>query len=191
MLNGTTPIMLFNFFKLTPDQEASLSSIPIVSDIVSKVGLPPIPLYLDEQLTGLVISSQNKNIDIETSIDTLKNGDTPVVNQKAIGSVTTINLVAQRDSVGVQIISALADLILEKVTSKEYSITYLNGAVTIFNGLLHGYSINEGENDDLYQVQIQISRGGKGATVSPPKVDKIPGAVTLGGIMVPRQGMLP
>lgn len=182
MLNGIDPIILFNFFKvLTPDEVASISKIPIVSSVYDKIGLPPIPIYLSEKLTGLLIDSEDKSIDIETTVETLPNGTDPKVTQKGINSTVKINIVAVKESIGMTLLSALADLIFAKVTSREYSITYLHGAVTVFGGLLHSFSINQNAEDTKYNITIELSRSTVKTIqpVAPPFVNKLVGAVPL------------
>lgn len=181
MLNGIDPIIIFNFSKLTPDLQASVADIPIISSIVNKIGLPPIPVYLSEKLTGLYIDSEDKNIEIVTSTDTLTNGEEPVTNQKGLSSTVTINMVASRDSIGMTLIAALADLVFHKVTSKEYSITYLHGAITVFGGLLHSFGITQNADNDLYNIKLELSRSSVKTQekASIPVVSKITGAVPL------------
>jgi hypothetical protein len=182
MLNGIDPIIIFNFYKLDLAAQEAVAKIPIVSDIVNKIGLPVIPIYLSESLTGLYVDTEEKHIDIETSTDTLSNGDTPKVNQKGINSVVRVNLIASRDSVGVTLLAALADKVFEKVTSKEYSITYLNGAVTIFGGLLHSFQINQNSENDLYSVTLEITKGSAVKTQDKepiPVIKKVVGAIPL------------
>lgn len=174
MLNGLDPIILFNFYKASPTVLQSLSKIPLAADIVDTIGLPPIPVYLSEKLTGLYIDNEDKNIDIETVTETLTSGGAPVVHQKGLNSTVRIDLVASRNSLGVTLLSAMADLIFQKVTSKEYSITYLHGAITVFGGLLHSFSINQNTNNDLYNITIELSRSGI-QTQSPIKVPVVPG----------------
>jgi hypothetical protein len=181
MLNGIDPIIIFHFSKLSPETAASVASIPVISSIVNKIGLPPIPVYLSEKLTGLYIDSEDKNIDIETSSETLSNGEDPQINQKGINSTVTINIVASRDSIGLTLLSALADRIFQKVTSKEYSITYLHGAVTVFNGLLQSFAITQNSNNDLYNITLEIFRTTleTETAASIPVVPKVTGAVPL------------
>lgn len=181
MLNGIDPIIIFNFSKLTPDLQESVANIPVISSIVEKVGLPPIPIYLSERLTGLYIEAEDKNIDIETTTETLSNGEEPQVNQKGINSTIRVNLVASRNSIGMTLLAALADRVFEKVTSKEYSITYLHGAVTVFGGLLKSFSISQNSENDLYNISIELSRSTiktqEPATI--PTVEKVTGALPL------------
>lgn len=176
MLNGVDPIILFNFRKLLPSVQSVVSKIPIVADVVNVIDLPVIPLYLSESLTGLYIDSESKNIEIDTQIDGLTNGET-VINQWPIQSTVKIDMVAKKDSLGVSLLAALTDLIVPKVTSKEYSITYLHGAVTVFAGFLHGFSVTQQENTDLYNITLELIKPAKKNAI--PIVSKLTGAVPL------------
>ncbi len=190
MLNGIAPIFLFNFYKVNTavikaDLAAELSKVGIPipeSSTMALLPLPPIPLYLDEGLTGIYVESENKNIDIETAPETLVSGKDPIVNQKGINSIVTINLIASNNSIGMTLIAAMADLIFTKVTSREYSITYLHGAVTVFNGLLHSFSINQSADNTLYNVSIQLARSTLKTTPTPGivNVPNVTGNLPLG-----------
>lgn len=159
MLNGLDPIIIFSFFKKVPPPAPPASSglVPIVSQFVNRFALPPIPVYLSEQLTGIYIESETKNIDIDTSVESLANGDSPLFNQKAVAAITTIKMKASDQSLGLTLISAMADLILPKVSSQEYTISYLHGAVTVLNGLLHTFTIEETSDNNLFEVTIELS----------------------------------
>ena len=180
MLNGLAPIMLFQFFKAVPDPNAS--NIPVATDI-PKLPLPFIPLYLDEKLTGIYIQNETKQIDIETKIDTKADGSAPNVNQKGLGETVTIQFVADQGSIGIQLLAAMSSLILDKVTSREYSVTYLHRSMVLFNGLLHSVTLNPRENTTLFDVTVVLSRGkGTGTeepTAATPQVQRDPGALPL------------
>lgn len=160
MLNGLDPILIFSFFKLNPTAatEAEKTIMGLVSNTVSKFELPPIPFYLNHQ-SGLMIVSEDKNIDIATKAETLATGLPAEINQKGVGSVITINIEATKDSLGVTLLGALCELIFDKVTSKEYAITYIHGPITIFNGLLHSFSISSQSEDTKLNIKLEISRG--------------------------------
>lgn len=157
MLNGVDPIFLFNFYKSIPELEGLVMKIPLVPAIANRYGLPPIPVYLSERVSGVYIDAEAKNIDIETSVETLKDGEDPVVNQKGIQSITTITMEANKGSIGMTLLTALAERVFPKVTSKEYGITYLHGGVIVLNGLLHSFSVSQSANDSRFQIQIQLS----------------------------------
>lgn len=194
MLGGIDPIIIFQFSKLSDDLNKSISKIPVVSSIVTKIGLPPIPIYLSEKLTGLFIESEDKNIDIETSTDTLADGSDPDVKQKAIGSTVRINMIASKDSLGLTLLSAVADLIVPKVTSQEYSITYLHGATTVFGGLLHSFSVSQNTENDLIRVTLEISKSSTKTEKKegPPEVKPINEAANLeSGVTPPMSPLTP
>ncbi len=180
MLNGIAPIFLFNFSKLVKGTEGVISQIPILSDVRdSLIGFPPIPLYLSESLTGIYIDSEAKNVDAETSNETIRDASGIITNQKAVNSTITINMKANRNSLGITIMSAMMDLIYGKLTSKEYSITYLHGAVTIFGGLLHSFAINQNSDNDLYEITVTLIKNTNNTLPkSPiPVVLNVPGVI--------------
>lgn len=178
MLNGVDPIILFNFRMKPPAALASILSKIMTVDESTMVPLPIIPLYLSERLTGIYIDSESKNIDIETNTETLNSGGSPEYTQKGIGSSIRVEMVASKNSIGILLLSAMADLIFPKVTSKEYSITYLHGAVTVFSGLLHSFSITQNSNNDLYNITLELIKPAPGKSAV-PTVAKITGAVPL------------
>lgn len=181
MLNGIYPIVIFNFSKLTPSVQESIAKIPVVSSIVNKIGLPPIPIYLDEELTGLAIAHEEKSIEIQSTTETKTNGDTPDVNQKGLSSTVSVSLEANQESIGLTLFSALADQLFEKVTSKEYSVTYLSGATTVFNGLLGRFSISKVEGTTKFLINFEIIRNGLETQPKPqqPLIERLQGGVNL------------
>lgn len=181
MLNGVDPIILFNFKKLTPSLKESIAKIPLAADIVSAIDLPVIPIYLSEKLTGILISAESKSMEIDTSVDTLSDGDTPKLNQRGIQSTVKIDMVASRNSIGVSLFAAMADLIFPKVTSKEYSITYLHGAVTVFAGLLHSFSISQNAENDLYSISLELIKPSSTLKTSIEVSSKTTGNTPLSG----------
>lgn len=179
MLNGVDPIILFNFKLLSPSLQESIAKIPIVADVVAAIDLPVIPIYLSEKITGISIDSESKSMEIDTTVDTLSSGSTPTLNQRGIQNSVKIEMVASRDSIGVSLFSAMADLIFPKVTSKEYSITYLHGAVTVFAGLLHSFSISQNANNDLYTISLELIKPSALLKSPIPVVAKVTGLVPL------------
>ena len=182
MLNGVAPLLIFNFKKLVP--QLNLGSIPLLAEDGLSIPLIPLPLYLDEQLTGIIITSHNKNIDIRTDAETLPDGDKPKVEQKGLNSSITVQMKASSQSIGLNVMLALIDQIFEKVTSQEYSVSYINKAVTVFGGLLDSFSVNESDNSDEYQISLTISKVTGSSTVekvAPTVLPKLDNAAVLGG----------
>lgn len=163
MLNGIAPLLIFSF---TPDFAADLfkgiAGIPILGDVLP-TGIP-IPIYLDERLTGIYIESESKAIDIETVPQVRYDDKPPSVEQRGLNNVVTVNMLANRNSIMLSVLLAMNDMVFSRVVKKTYSVTYLNGATTVFNGLLHGFSTQQGSDDDLTRIVLQISK----ANLSPP-----------------------
>lgn len=155
MLNGIDPIIIFNFktkqIRLNPD-----TPIPLVPSDDVTIDLPAIPIYLSEAITGVIIDSEDKHVDIDTTTVAAVTGDKTTYTQRPIGSNVTINMTASKNSIGVTLFSALSDLIIPKLASKEYSITYLHGAITVFQGLLSAFSITQNTNDDRYNIVMTL-----------------------------------
>ncbi len=160
MLNGIDPIIIFALYKKTvPGVAASVTKIPLTNIDLGKIPYAIIPIYLSESITGIFIDNESKNIDIDTDAQSLTVGGDPLINQKALGSITTVNLIGKQGSVGLTILLSLSELILGKVTSQEYDVTYMHDAVTVFGGLIHSFSYEQGTDNDLYKIKIEISRG--------------------------------
>jgi hypothetical protein len=179
MLNGVDPIIIFNFKILPPSIQASIAKIPIVESIIGAIDLPLVPIYLSEKLTGIYIDTESKNIEIDTQTETLSSGGDPTFHQRGIQSTVRIDMLANQDSLGVALFSAMADFIFPRVTSKEYSITYLHGAVTVFAGLLHSFSMNQDASSTLYKISMELIKPSKGIKSAIPVVSKVTGAVPL------------
>ncbi len=182
MLNGVDPIIIFNLKKKIPDPTfvgPNKPTIPIVAAVENSIDLPLVPLYLSERITGIYIDSESKTMDIDTTVDTLSSGETPNINQRGIQNSVKIEMIARSSSIGVSLFSAMADLIFPKVTSKEYSITYLHGAITVFQGLIHSFSITQNSENDLYKISLELIKPSALLKAPVPTVLKQTGTVPL------------
>jgi hypothetical protein len=184
MLNGLYPIIIFHFKKLLPSSLSFLTQgsnqIPLLAEVNNLFPLIPIPLYLDEKTFGLVIDSESKHIDIVTEVETLPDGKTPRVVQRGINSNITINMQASTGSIGLSVLLAMSDLVFSKVTSEEYGITYINKAVTVFNGKIDGLSVTQNANNSLYNISLSISKAQTNSTVAavaPTAIEKVTGTL--------------
>lgn len=180
MLGGLDPIVIFEFYKvidLTVYNEVNGRKIPVAAQkTLQFIPLPPIPIYLSEELTGLYIDKVDKNIDIGTDTETFLNGKEPDILQKGVSSSVKITLNCKKDSIAMMILSSVIDLIYDKVTSKEYAITFLYGATTIFRGVMHSFSVSQSAQNDLMEVNIELSRGFKQPTPA-NVVPTVPGSI--------------
>jgi len=175
MLGGLDPVIIFQFSSLAPTVGSVISKIPVVSQFPSLILQPPIPVYLSEQVFQIAIGGTSKSVDIETDTETLTNGQPPDVNQKGIQSGVEVTIRGKTNSVPLTLLSALVDQVYDKVTSKEYSISFIYGATTIFNAVLHSYKVTHVEGTDLLEVTISLSKGSKNP-VKAPGVPSVPGS---------------
>ena len=176
-LNGIAPLLVIQL--KNADSLNVVKKIPIAGDFLSKnVGLP-IPIYLDERLTGIYVKGESKAIDIETKLDAIDAKNAPIVSQKALSSITTVEMIASSKGVLLMTLIAFADLILTRVVSKQYNISYFNGPTIIANGVLHGFTTQLGENDDLVHINMAI------ASAPAPSSDIAPVTPKLAGVSIP------
>lgn len=185
MLNGIAPIFLIKFYKKIDD--AQFLQIPVFEKIIKRIGLPPIPIYLDEVFTGVLVMAESKNLDIETEVQTSStSGEDPIVTQKGISNITTIELLANKNSIGVTLFTALSDFIFKGVTAQEYGISYLNGPITIFNGLLHSFSVDQDADSEKLRITIELTQGGGTVEKSTtPETPKVTGTNLADGTSIP------
>jgi hypothetical protein len=175
MLGGLDPVIIFQFSALAPSLADALSKIPVIAKIPTLIDQPPIPIYLSETVFNIVIDGESKSVDIETTTETMSDGSSPDVNQKGIQSSVEINIEGKKDSVALTLLSALVDIAFDKVTSKEYAITYLHGATTVFRAVLHTYSVETVPGTDKLSVKIGLSRGQKNPS-KPSPIVSVPGS---------------
>lgn len=156
-LNGIAPLLVIQL-KNALSQNV-VKKIPVAGDfLASNIGIP-IPIYLDENLTGIYVKGESKSIDIETKIDSIDAKKAPIFSQKALSSITTVEMVASQRGVMLATLLAFADVILTRVVAKQYSVSYFNGPTIILNGVLHGFTTQIGEDDDLVRINMALSSG--------------------------------
>lgn len=181
MLGGIDPVILIQLSKrvdttfVGPQDPGIIARIPIISQIPTLIDGPLIPIYLSQELTGIQIDTEEINIDIDTDVETLTDGAEPDVNQKGIQAVVSINLIGKKTQPGLILLTALMNLIFNKLTSKEYAITYLSGPITVFRGVLQGYSLTQNADNELCNIKIELSKGSKNPA-KPSDVIVVPGS---------------
>lgn len=175
MLGGLDPVIIFQFASLAPSLGGLVSKIPVVSQYPSLIAQPPIPVYLSEKVFNIVIGGTSKTVDIETDTETLTSGAAPDVNQKGIQSSVEVNIEGKANSIALTLLSAMIDQVYDKVTSKEYSISFMYGATTIFNAVLHSFTSETVEGTDKLMIKIKLSKGSKNP-LKAPGVPAVPGS---------------
>ena len=121
----------------------------------------PVPIYLDEELTGLGVANESDSLNISSDYVPVLNGN-PGKDGKSImystnGNQTSITLVGEKNSIGLNILLPLMKSILSQVfAQREYRIAYFNKNVLIFNARLTGYQMTPGENDTRVTISITL-----------------------------------
>lgn len=150
---------------LDPNFTNFLSGIPLIGE--SFVLFPiKIPLYLDKDLTGLVIDTEEKALNIETEIKPTFDGSPPDFSQRGVSSLVTVNMLSSRGSIGLSMLLALNDVVFGRLVKSEYRVSYLSGPIVVFGGLLHGFSTSQGIDDDLVRITMQIEKANAGTTIA-------------------------
>jgi hypothetical protein len=167
MLGGIAPILIFTFPpSLGIDLTKLLGGIPLIGDTLADIGLP-IPIYLDENLTGIYIESESKALDIDTDIVPVYRTNGSVsnyINQQGINNLVTVNMIANRDSLILSVLLALNDMVFSKLVSGKYKLSYINGPTLIFGGLLHSFNVSANSDDTLLKITMQIQKNGQNKT---------------------------
>lgn len=179
MLNGLAPILMFTF---PPAGSGTVvAGIPVIGRFFSQVGVP-IPIYLDEKLTGILVESENAAIDVDIQAEQTADGEAKVT-QKGLDSTITVNMLAKKDAPLLGALLAFSDQIFLKAIANNYRLSYLNGSTLVFNGLLKSLTSTKGENDDLVRIAMVISKSNMLAPTPKtptPQVTPIQGATPIG-----------
>lgn len=177
-LNSVSPLIIFTLKAVNPFAgKANLTGISAVAnDIIGVAGGLPIPIYLDEQVTGMAVDSEDRTIAIETITQQPQNGEKATLNQKGITADLAINITCKKTSIFTQVILALAEQAYDLAVAKGCSVSYFHGAETLINGVMASLVTSQDSNSDLMKIQIRLNKGPDTAKVGYTQTN--PGAVT-------------
>ena len=164
-LNGLDPLLIVTLKnKGIIDFFGPLS---LIGGVISDIGFP-IPIYLSERVTGIYVDTATRAIDVQTTVDPVTTKDpttgeveAPEVSQTAIDSQVTVNLIANDDSILLTALLALMGMILDRLVSGEYSISYINGPTVVFGALLHRFATSVSRNDNIIRIELTLSTAKK------------------------------
>ncbi len=161
MLGGIAPLLIFTIAPDDPFASAqTLTGLPQLQASILGVAGIPIPIYLDENLTGIMVDNEDKALNFETQPQQRQDSKTPVINQRGIQSDTTINLSAKKTSIILTALLALAEQCFLKAVSKKYSVSYFNGPTTLINGLMKSFVVHADPNSELLTIQMVLTKAG-------------------------------
>lgn len=137
MLNGKYPLVVFYFYA---------DSNRLIPQAI------PIPLYLDEQMTGLAL----KGSSMTATIMTEQMGDD--VFQKAMENTLSINFESVDDTSGMAILKAMMFKLIEYMGQRKYSISYFDGSSVILDAVISDYTLTKQDNSNKYDVNIKLAK---------------------------------
>lgn len=166
MLNGLAPVLIYQYKPI--DTSFSLFGIDVPS-----VGLP-IPIYIDERLTGIMGDGANSRISIETST---VNGTT---YQRQVSSDVSVKLRCRNDNVVGQTLIAILGEAFKYSTTGNYSISLFYDSSFILDAVLKDFYSRPIDNTDMREIGITLSK--RYSLVDNVLVlQKVPNAIPLGG----------
>lgn len=176
MLNGVAPLIVFQFPQLLAlPTIAPLTGIPVLSSLS---GLAvPIPLYLDEKLTGLYVVDETMGLDVETNVQFNQATQTNTYDQRGVSNSVTVSMLAKKDNILLAALVAFMDIIFTKLVQNQYSVSYFNGSTVVLGGLVAGFNTQVQADTDLIQITLHLLKqkqttpvaGDAGLTVSAAK----------------------
>lgn len=155
MLNGIAPVLIFNF--PPPPKSTLVGGIPVLGEQIERLGFLPIPIYLDEQLTGIQVEEETHSIAFDINAEQT-NDEKTLASVKGLDSTVTVRLNARKGNPILSALLTFSDIIFKKAVSQNFSITYLNGPILIFDGLLRSFDTSVGVDDDRIRINMTISK---------------------------------
>ena len=165
-LDGKYPIIIFTFYKPIPKSLAGL-----LPASVTRVPLVPIPVYLDEKITGMQLDDYDRTI----TIDVMRDGVTAF--ERVSGDVVHLKFHAKKDSIILTVLTALIDRIMNtfdenvatKFDDRNYSLTIFYDNIFILDASLEEFSTRLKDGTDLREFSFTFSkRSEKKTTTSTP-----------------------
>lgn len=166
MLNGIAPILIFQIPKLLPlPALSSLGGIPVLKGL-SVPGIP-IPLYLDEKLTGIYVVDETGGLTVDTSAQYNQVTKKTEFDQRGVENTITVSMLANPDSVVLGAIIAFLDTIFQQLVEVEYSVSYINGSTLILGGLIAGFNKQVGSDDNLIRLTLHLQKKDQATPATP------------------------
>lgn len=162
-LGGLAPIIIFTFYKPVIQSLAGL-----LPASVSRIPLVPIPVYLDEKVTGLQLDDYNRTI----TVDVMRDGDSSF--ERASGDVVHLKFHAKKDSIVLTVLTALIDRVMDtfgnkvnpKPDERDYSITIFYDNIFILDASLEEFSTRLQDGTDLRELSFSFSKRAKKKTTT-------------------------
>jgi hypothetical protein len=185
MINGIAPLFLFYFAEKKHAGWENKEVDGKLEDVYKTVYSKPIPIYLDERLTGIILDNQSNSLAI--SSDTLvarpdssnesateKTSEEDVkVKQKGESQEVSISMTARTDNLFLNLLLPLFKTIYDYALSgKEYYMAYYHKNVLIYNSKLATMTATENRETNEVKINIRLE-------IKPKKKEKKDDVKTL------------
>lgn len=150
MLNGLAPVLVYTYKPVD-------TSFSIFGYEVPSIGLP-VPIYLDERITGIMGEGASNKISIETS--TINNQ----TYTRQVSNDVSLKLRCRNNNlVGQTIVSILGEA-FKHVNKDNYSISLFYDSTFIIDAVLKDFYSRPIENTDMREIGITLSKKYKNVT---------------------------
>jgi len=169
-LNGLAPIIIFTFYK---EIEIPAFLRGFVSNDTTKIPFIPIPIYLDENITGIALDDYDR----DTTIDVMRDGVSSF--ERVSADVVNFKFVANKKNVVITVLSAFIDLIIKNnVENKTYSITVFYDNIFIINASLESFGTKLLEGTDKREISIRLANRPKEKKITDNPIANTAGTAT-------------
>lgn len=152
MLNGLYPVLVISL-----PANVSYSALPgVIRDLLKNTA--PIPIYLDEDLTGVAVISEDQNIQINSNtVASVNNDNSLEVLQRGLNNQIDINLQSNRNSIFMNIVLPILKVIFaQRLMNGNYNIAYFSQNNIIFNAKLANFVTEQNADDELVNIKISL-----------------------------------
>lgn len=142
-----------------PATKHFLGGIPNVQKFITWAGGTPIPIYLSEALTGILVDQESRSLNINQDREqssSIAGGEKQT--QRGVSNSIVINLQAKKNSSLLSIFMAFADVIFSKAVENKARFSYFHGSTVINNGWLTAVSISQTADSELLDVSLTIEK---------------------------------
>lgn len=166
MLEGLAPVIIYSYKPID-------TSFSIFGFEVPSVGLP-IPIYLDEKLTGIMGEGASCKISIETS--TINNQ----TYTRQVGNDVSIKLRCRNNNLVGQTLIAILEEAFKYTSADKYSITLFYDSTFILDAYLKDFYSRPIDNTDMREIGITLSKKYKN-TAMIYEVEPVENIIPMGG----------
>lgn len=154
-LGGLAPIIIFTFYKPIPNFLAGL-----LPSSITRIPLLPIPVYLDEKVTGVQLDDYDRTI----TIDVMREGVSAF--ERVSGDVVHLKFHAKKNSIVLTVLTALIDRVMKtfdenvvpKLDDRNYSLTIFYDNIFILDASLEEFSTRLKDGTDLREFSFTFSK---------------------------------